>query len=41
MFEDITVNKVSARYVDKPVAKGAYGAVYKVKNPFVSSITRY
>ena len=39
MFEDVTLNKIPARDVDKPFASGGFGAVYKVKHPFVSSIT--
>ena len=39
MFEDITLNKIPAGDVDKPSANGGFGAVYKVKHPFVSSIT--
>lgn len=38
MFEDISVNKIPANNVDKPVASGGFGAVYKVKHPFVSTI---
>ena len=40
MFEDITLNKISANDVDKPIASGGYGAVYKVKHPFVSYISK-
>ena len=38
MFEDITLNKVPATKVDQPFAQGGFGAVYKVKHPFVSDL---
>ena len=39
MFEDITLKRIPAKNVDRPFASGGFGAVYKVKHPFVSFIT--
>ena len=36
MFEDVTLNKILAKDVDQPFSKGGFGAVYKIKHPFVS-----
>ena len=38
MFEDITLNKIPASNVDQPFAEGGFGAVYKIKHPFVSAM---
>ena len=37
MFEDVTLNKID-KDLDQPSAKGGFGAVYKIKHPFVSNI---
>jgi len=31
MFEDVCLKKICASTVDKPIAKGSFGSVYKVK----------
>ena len=36
MFEDVIANKISAKTVDKPIGRGSFGAVYRVKIPSVS-----
>ena len=41
MFEDITLNKILAKDVDQPFAKGGFGAVYRIKHPFVSCMHKY
>ena len=38
MFEDVTAKKICAKTVDKPVEKGSFGAVYKVKLAPVSLV---
>ena len=38
MFDDVTAKKICATTVDKPVAKGGFGAVYKVKLASVSLV---
>ena len=44
MFEDVTLNKVSAAEVEQPIGFGGgrFGAMYKVKHPLVSlAILKY
>ena len=36
MFEDVIAKKISAKTVDKPIGKGSFGAVYRVKISSVS-----